>query len=188
MVSGEFKKQLWIVGGSLLGIIVVAFIFVILFRLNINNEVSAIQALQSQKNQSFSSAQEFAVLSDGAKIIRPYESLVSDLMPTKDAVLSVTKSLQTLGSQNGVALTTAFGQEAPANAHGVGSISFSASLNGSGSSIAQFLQAIEKNYFYIVVTSVDVASLDPAKVGKGTLTGKIFFNNNPSSNGRGIFQ
>jgi len=136
----DFKKRLIIQLVVMVVIIAIFITFFSLFKANISHEVSIIQQLDQHKTTLSNAADNLALLIQDRQIAQPYEDVVTKLIPTKDSLVSFSKDINTIASDNEVSLGFSFGDEKNAvSQNDVGSISFTATLNGRIGDITQFL-------------------------------------------------
>jgi hypothetical protein len=179
----DFKEQLIRNLIILAGAILLFVIFFYLIRLNIIHESDAINSLRSKKMSLLNTTEELSYLVKEQQVAQKYQTSVSDLIPTRDNLVILSKDLQKLAKSRNLIFDFNYGKERDAQAQGLNSISFSFSLEGSIGTINEFLKDIESKYFSIKISNLNIESSD--KFGnKVSVSGDILFfeNKNQTSN------
>ncbi|MFA6495011.1 MAG: hypothetical protein WC246_01870 [Candidatus Paceibacterota bacterium] len=171
MPDQEFKKKLTVQLSVVAVFVVIVAVFAVLFELNISRQVDELVSLKKQRAVLQNSSQNLSQLLQDAKEARGYESAVSALVPTKDQVLLVQKSLQELGTSQGVSINITFGQESKVSESGMESISFTATAEGPFSGIFNFLRMLQTQYPYISIATIDLT----AQNNRGSFAGMMLF-------------
>ena len=143
----EFKKTLIKNGIVLLAIVAVLSAFLVLFKLNINHQVQIIRDLQSRKHSLSQSAENLSLLIKDWEVAKNYKEKISLLVPSKDNLVALAKDFQKVAEEKKVRLSFNFGKESnPQSSQVLGSVGFTAVIEGSSSNVLQFLEEIESQY------------------------------------------
>jgi hypothetical protein len=171
----DFKKNLYLNIGLIVGFVIIFGVFYFLLRANIDHQVSVINDIKSKRNFVSQSAQNLALLVKDAPIAQQYAKKISSLVPTHDYLISSFSSdISNFAKRNNVSLSFVFGNETPSSGSSLGFISFSATMDGSWESIVNFLNDLENRYYSIKINSMDVNKVSDNQIRVST-SGHISF-------------
>ena len=174
----NFKKQLIIQSAIVVVILALFITFFSLFKANISHEATIIQQLDQRKATLSDAANSLALLIQDRHVAQPYEEAVKNLIPTKDSLVSFSKDVDAIAASHSVSLGFSFGDEKnAASKNDVGSISFTATLNGRIGDITQFLSELEKDYYSMNITTLDMSRNESGDSTKVLLKGVIYYVN-----------
>lgn len=103
----------------------------------------------------------------------PYFSLLENILPPRDQLLSFSKELENIARKNNLEFNFTFGEEKVSSGNDPGQISFRAVVNGGYEGISEFLKGIESSRYFIDPSSVDLVKR--GLVFSATINGKVFF-------------
>ena len=148
---------------------------ILLFLLKINIESSAKRLSEQYSTLAVRSNSLLSLATLRGEFIKanPYFSLLENILPPRDQLLSFSNELENIARKNNLEFGFSFGEEKLSSGKNPGQISFRAAVNGSYKGISDFLNSIETGRYFI-----DPSSVDLVKKGSGfsaTLNGKVFF-------------
>ncbi len=175
----EFKKTI-LRNGIIVGAIVVIFaIFFVLFRANISHQLEVIKDLAGRRNTYTQSSQGLAVLIKDWNVAQQYKDRLQLLVPKKDDIVLLSKELQARAQKDRVSIVFSFNAESEAKLPqgDIGSIGFTATIEGAVQDILSFLHEIEESYYALQVQTFDLTTgiTNNASLSRFFITGKVFF-------------
>ena len=172
----NFKKQLIREGVFALVAVIIFSAFLTLFNLNIKNQVGIINSFKSQRSVLSRSISELSLLIKDWETARNYKDKVAQLVPQKDSLVLVPNELKNLAKSSGLVLGFSFGPETNVQREGdLGSISFTASVEGPIESIANFFSDMESRYYSIKIESFDLSKSIQDKNVRVMFKGSFYF-------------
>ena len=139
----------------------------------INGAVSGIDQKQLILNDRSNALQSLAVLRGQAEKANPYLSLLENIIPPHDQLLSFSKELEILANKNKLDFSFAFGEEKKSSGNEPGYISFKANLTGGYDGFTSFLKDIETSRYFVDVASVDLTR--NADDFSAVINGRVFY-------------
>jgi hypothetical protein len=171
----DYKKSLFLNIGVTLGAITVFAAFFVLLRMNISHRVSVVTDIRSKRASVAQSADDLASLVKDAPVARAYTSKLTSLVPTHDYLISsFSNDIKAIAQKDNVSLSFLFRTESPASAGQLGSIAFSATIDGSMNSILGFISEIESTYYAIQINTIDINKISD-NASRMSASGQIFF-------------
>lgn len=104
---------------------------------------------------------------------KPYFSLLENILPPRDQLLSFSKELEGIAKKNNLEFGFTFGEEKLATSIEPGYIAFRVTVTGGYAGLTAFLRSLETGRYFI-----DAATVDSVKKGDGfssIINGKVFF-------------
>lgn len=175
----EFKKNI-LRSGGIIGIIIVLFaIFFLLFRANILHQLDVIKELAERRNTYSHSSQGLAVLIKDWDVAQQYKDRLQLLVPKKDDIVLLSKELQARAQKDRVSIVFSFNAESETKLPqgDIGSIGFTATIEGAIKDILLFLNEIEESYYALQIQTFDLSTgiTNNASLSRFFITGKVFF-------------
>jgi len=172
----NFKEQVWIGGGIILGSLV---IFAVAFYVLAGEIQSAADAITKNRdliaNQSML-INSFSSLKANAAAATVYQAAMDKVLSTQDNLIVFPTQIDGIARKDGVDVTFSFeGDPVPAVATKVGYVNFSLSATGPLNNITAFMQDIESSA-QVLLSKID--SFDIAQSGSGyvlSASGEVFF-------------
>jgi len=131
----------------------------------------------TQKNNTLAtrsnSLSSLAILRGEFEKAKPYFSLLENILPPRDQLLSFSKELEGIAKKNSLEFGFTFGEERLATPTEPGYIAFRATVTGTYAGLANFLRSLETGRYFI-----DVSTVDSVKKGDGfsnIINGRVFF-------------
>ncbi|MDO8442707.1 MAG: hypothetical protein Q7S81_00350 [bacterium] len=154
------------------GILILAVLLFVL-KINMQSSVAKISSQHSILATRSNSLLSLATLKGEFIKANPYFSLLENILPPRDQLLSFSKELEGIARKNNLEFNFNFGEEKLSSGTNPGQISFRAIVNGSYDGVSDFLKGVETSKYFI-----DPSSVDLVKKGAGfsaTINGKVFF-------------
>jgi hypothetical protein len=173
--ASDYKKSFYINIGVILTVVALFVLFFILLRLNILREASIISDIKLKKAFVSESAENLSSLVKDWAIVKNYSQQVSLLVPSKDDLVALSKDINAIARQDNVSLSFNFGSESnPTGAGALGSISFTATADGSMANVLAFLKDIENKYYALKANVLEL-SRPSSGLTRLSLNGQIFY-------------
>lgn len=176
--SSDFKKNLYTNIGAIVAIVAVFVLFSILLRLNINHQISVINDIKTKRGFVSDSSSNLSLLVKQWNFVKDYVQQVSSLVPSKDSLVTFSKDINAIAQKKGVSLTFNFGTESGAATSGtLGSISFSATADGSANNLLAFLQDVENKYYSLKINVLEMSKQSDI-ISRLSIGGQVFYSSN----------
>ena len=175
----EFKKNI-LRNGGIVGIIIVLFAtFFLLFRANISHQLEIIKELAQRRDTYSHSSEGLAVLIKDWDVAQQYKDRLQILVPKKDDIVLLSKELQARAQKDGVSIVFSFNAESETKLPqgDIGSIGFTATIEGAIKNILSFLNEVEESYYALQIQTFDLSTgiTNNASLSRFFVTGKVFF-------------
>ena len=146
-----FLRQMSVKIGIILVIIILSIISILFLSKNIKEKALHISGLQAQSQSLSSMGESFSKLMKDYQIVEPYLTLVQELLPNQNEIISFSKDLSDLSETFEVELGFAFEKDGVKKiSEGISSINFSMSLKGDFPKIEEFIIAL-KDYDILLI-------------------------------------
>lgn len=152
----EIKKQLMITG-VLIFFLLGANLF---FYFKIKHTSQELLSLRREIVNTQQLLSRFSVLKIQQREAKPFLLLLEKLVPNKQGILKSVTKIQEIAQQNSLQQSFSFGQEYRPETGGVGNIGFSLILNGSLSSLADYLRTLENLPLFIQFNYIEIMKRD----------------------------
>ncbi len=153
--------------------ILLSVILLFLLKINIESSAKKISEQYSALTARSNSLLSLATLRGEFIKANPYFSLLENILPPRDQLLSFSKELENIARKNNLEFSFNFGEEKVSSGNDPGQISFRAIVNGGYEGISEFLKGIESSRYFIDPSSVDLVKR--GLVFTATINGKVFF-------------
>ena len=153
--------------------ILLSVILLFLLKINMESSVKKISEQYSALTARSNSLLSLATLRGEFIKANPYFSLLENILPPRDQLLSFSKELENIARKNNLEFNFNFGEEKVSSGSDPGQISFRAIVNGGYEGISEFLKGIESSRYFIDPSSVDLVKR--GSVFSATINGKVFF-------------
>lgn len=172
MLNMEFKN--WLIKNSVIaGAIILALIVLILFiKADISKRTTEIKLQRQDLTTRLSSLESLTLLKADSKKAEALRAGLESSLPTKDSVISFTKTLENFAKSNGVGFGFAFESEVQGTENYPSVNSFTITSSGSFQNFLRFLKAIEQSRYYVNFSYLDISQ--KAKEYGVIIKGKVF--------------
>ncbi len=152
----SFKQRLIFQVFLVVLVLVVFITFLLLFRANINHQLSIIENIKSEIFQSSNSVENLSLLIGDWKKVKDYRDEVESLVPHKDDFVSLPKDIESMAKENNVSASFSFEDEDPSSKNKeLKSIGFTINMRGRSNDVISFLEKIENKYHSINISILD---------------------------------
>ena len=165
----DFKKQLVLKGGILLGIIIVLGSGILYFYFSINRNLEIITSVRKEitlRQQSFEDLSQLRKEARVASVILP--RLQAEL-PSKDKLFDFSKTLEQMAKSRNLQFGFSFGGEVSGGASAPSFVPFQIATGGDVRAIEAFLEDVERSNYLVVITDVDLNSVSTR------INGRVFY-------------
>ena len=107
----KFQKSLILQVATSIVIIIIFSAFFYLFRANIKHQVGIVEKFRAQKTKLSNSSQNLSLLIQDWSKIEQYKDRLNELVPIKDDLIGLPKTMETLAKAKNVSISFSFGQE-----------------------------------------------------------------------------
>ncbi len=153
-----------------------AIIFLALFTLWLGSDISSRSAavLEGRKNlvQKSEALRSLAALKLDSERAKSYSSLLQNILPLRDQLISFPKDLEGIARKNKVDFGFSFGAEVASKDNLPGSLGFAITLGGKYANILDFMEEVESSRYIIEWVEMDIALV--GDIFKGSASGRVF--------------
>lgn len=142
-------------------------------RLDMTRRAETIAGLRQMIASRTESVQTLASLRADAEQARIYSSVLGNILPSRDQLISFPKEFELIAKKYNVRLAAAFGAETAASGGEPGAIDFSFQMKGAYADIVAFLGAAETSRYILAWTSFEFLK-DKASDYNATVFGRVF--------------
>lgn len=152
----SFKQRLIFQIVLIVLVLAVFITFLLLFRANINHQLSIIEDIKSEIFQSSNSVENLSMLIGDWKVVKDYRDAIGSLVPHKDDFVSLPKDIEVMANANNVSTSFSFESEDPSSKNKeLKSIGFTLNIRGESNDVISFLEKIENKYHSINISILD---------------------------------
>lgn len=173
MTKKEFKMRLLIVIGVSGLLLVVLGISIGILSYDIKGRARVIQDYKKELRAATEASLSLLSLQADFEHAKPYVSVLENILPIRDQLISFPKDLAFVAQKNKIASAVSFGAETLATDKVPGFVRFSMTLDGPYDNILKFMQEVERGKYIIDWSNIDFISDN--KSYKGTIFGRVFF-------------
>ncbi len=172
MEASQKRAVLIDVGIPVAGILTCIVLTVVL-RADMARRVDAIAGLRQTIASRTETVQALASLRADAEQARIYSSVLGNILPSRDQLISFPKEFELIAKKYNVRLAAAFGAETVALGGEPGAIEFSFQMKGAYADIVAFLAAAESSRYILAWTSFEFLK-DKVSDYNATVFGRVF--------------
>ncbi|MDO8585329.1 MAG: hypothetical protein Q7R85_04410 [bacterium] len=172
MESSQKRTLLIDVGIPVAGLLAFV-VFTAVLRLDMARRVETIAGLRQMIVSRTQAVQTLASLRADAERARIYSSVLGNILPSRDQLISFPKEFELIAKKYNVRLAAAFGAEAVASGGEPGAIDFSFQMKGAYPDIVAFLAAAESSRYILGWTSFEFLK-DKLSDYNATVFGRVF--------------
>lgn len=168
----DFNRRFLIQLGTILGIILVAALVLYWLSRDISSRAANIQAQRQQIATRTMSLESLAELKSQSEQARSYSSVLANILPLKDQLISFPRDIQDIAKRYGVDFGSSFTKEEASTEVAPGSIGFIFTIGGNYDKVLNFLRDVEGGRYIVKWDSIDLS--EKAGFYKGTISGRVY--------------
>lgn len=170
----EFKRKILIQVSILTCIVVIFGTFFVLFRKNIEHQLTQANSLKEKKFIFSQSASGIVKLKKEWEIAQENKVALEMYVPTKDELVIIPQRIKSIANTMGVVVSFVYGQEQDKKKEAnIKSIQYTLSVEGPEGSVRTFMTDIDKGFNTLAIDTIDIARISSGI--KISATGKVFY-------------
>jgi Tfp pilus assembly protein PilO len=150
----NLRKKILIQAIVLACILGVLATFLVLFKQNIEHQLTTLNGLKSRKELFSRSATGLVELKKEWETAKQYEPALAEFAPTREDLVGIIQQVKQIGQNHGVTVTFAYGPEV--EGFQSKAIQFTASADGSLTGISAFLREFDSSFNTAQVDTLDI--------------------------------
>ncbi len=172
MAISQFQKKVFVRSGVALALVGILVGLTVFMGADIGRRTTQLGTLRDETRFRTEAIESFVALRGEYAKAQVYFSLLENILPQKDRLLSFPKDVRALGKKRSLVVNFAFGDEVLGTATTPGHINFQMSIHGAFPNLLSFLDDLKSSSYFVDLSSLELVWGE--KDVSATVMGKVF--------------